>query len=103
MVCKATHCFLRLIGKGATSLPGVLALKICPDILKRAAAKVNVIAVTGTNGKTTSARMTEKALQCAGKSVFANRSGANLISGITAEFILNLRLSGGVKCDWAVI
>ena len=103
MVCKATHCFLRLIGKGATSLPGVLALKICPDILSRAAAKVNVIAVTGTNGKTTSARMTEKALQCAGKSVFANRSGANLISGITAEFILNLRLSGGVKCDWAVI
>lgn len=103
VVCKATHCFLRLIGKGATSLPGVLALRICPDILRRAAEDVNVIAVTGTNGKTTSARMTEKALQNAGKRVFANRSGANLISGITAQFILNRRLSGGAKCDWAVI
>ena len=103
VVCKATHCFLRLLGKGATSLPGVLALKICPDILRRAAEDVDVIAVTGTNGKTTSARMTEKALRNAGKKVFANRSGANLISGITAEFILNRRLSGGAKCDWAVI
>ncbi len=103
VVCKATHCFLRLIGKGATSLPGVLALRICPDILKRAAEDVNVIAITGTNGKTTSARMTEKALKNAGKKVFANRSGANLISGITAEFILNRRFLGGVKCDWAVI
>lgn len=103
VVCKATHCFLRLLGKGATSLPGVLALKICPDILRRTAENVKVIAITGTNGKTTSARMAEKALLNAGKKVFSNRSGANLISGITAEFILNRRLSGGVKRGWAVI
>ena len=56
VVCKATHCLLRLFNFGATSLPGALALKICPDILGYAAKNVDIIAVTGTNGKTTSCR-----------------------------------------------
>ena len=81
----------------------MLANKICPDVLKRAAGKVNIIAVTGTNGKTTTARMLEKALQNAGKNVLANRSGANLLSGITAEFIENLNMWGKPRCTWAVI
>ena len=103
MVCKATHCLLRLINKGGTALPGVLALKICPDILKWASENVKTIAVTGTNGKTTSSRIIETALQNAGQSVMANRSGANLKSGITAQFIENLNLFGKPKCKWAVI
>lgn len=103
MVCKATHGVLRLLNKGGTALPGVLALKICPDILQRLAKKVNVIAVCGTNGKTTSAAMLTRALEIAGKKVFSNRSGANLIGGITTEFILNASLFGKPECDWAVI
>lgn len=103
MVCKATHGILRLMNKGGTALPGVLALKICPDILRRLASKINVIAVCGTNGKTTSAAMAVRALENAGKNVFSNRSGANLIGGITTEFILNANLFGKPKCDWAVI
>lgn len=103
VVCKATHGILRLLKKGATSLPGVLALKICPDILERLSKGVNVIALTGTNGKTTSARMVEKALQNAGKKVFSNRSGANLIGGIATEFVMNANVFGKPKCDWAVI
>ena len=94
---------LRLFNFGATSLPGALALKICPDILGYAAKNVDIIAVTGTNGKTTSARIIERALQNSGRSVCANRSGANLMPGITAELIMNKRLSGSVKCESAVI
>ncbi len=103
VVCKATHGILRLLKRGGTSLPGVLALKICPDILERLSKNVNVIALTGTNGKTTSARMLEKSLQNAGKKVFSNRSGANLIAGITTEFIMNANVFGKPGCDWAVI
>ena len=103
VVCKATHSLLRLFNFGATSLPGALALKICPDILGYAAKNVDIIAVTGTNGKTTSSRIIERALQNSGKSVCANRSGANLMPGITAELVLNKRLSGSVKCESAVI
>lgn len=94
---------LRLFNFGATSLPGALALKICPDILGYAAKNVDIIAVTGTNGKTTSARIIERALQNSGRSVCANRSGANLMPGITAELIMNKRLSGSVKCESTVI
>ena len=94
---------LRLVNFGATSLPGALALKICPDILGYAAKNVDIIAVTGTNGKTTSARIIERALQNAGRSVCANRSGANLMPGITAELIMNKSLFGSTRCESAVI
>ena len=103
VVCKATHCLLRLFGFGATSLPGALALRICPGVLAFAAERVDIIAVTGTNGKTTSCRMIERALQNAGRSVCANRSGANLLPGVTAALIANLKLTGGVRCESAVI
>lgn len=103
VVCKATHCLLRVFGMGATSLPGVLALKICPDALRLASKNVRIIAVTGTNGKTTTSRMVERALLNAGKAVCANRSGANLPSGIAAQLIMNRTLLGRVKCPWAVI
>ena len=103
VVCKATHCLLRLFNFGATSLPGALALKICPDILGYAAKNVDIIAVTGTNGKTTSARIIERALQNSGRSVCANRSGANLMPGITAELIMNKSLFGSTRCESAVI
>lgn len=102
-VCKAAHRFLRFFGKGATSLPGKLALFICPDLLSRLAADVKTIAITGTNGKTTSARMTETALRNAGLSVFSNRSGANLIEGITAEYVMNTNALCKPRCDHAVI
>ncbi|MEF2811408.1 MAG: MurT ligase domain-containing protein [Oscillospiraceae bacterium] len=94
---------MRLFNFGATSLPGALALKICPDILGYAAKNVDIIAVTGTNGKTTSARIIERALQNAGRSVCANRSGANLMPGITAELIMNKSLFGSIRCESAVI
>jgi len=41
----------RLVGKGS-SLPGKLALKVCPDILSRVRLPEHIIAVTGSNGKT---------------------------------------------------
>lgn len=67
------------------------------------AREVNTLIVTGTNGKTTSARMAQKALENAGLSVFSNRSGANLIGGIACEFIVNTDLFLRPKRKWAVI
>lgn len=103
VVCKATHGILRLIKRGATALPGALALAICPDILSLAARGVRTVAVTGTNGKTTSCRMLEKMLSDDGRDVLLNRSGANLRKGIATEFVLNLSLFGKPKKRFAVI
>lgn len=65
--------------------------------------EMKIIGVTGTNGKTTTARMLEEAFCQSGKSFFANRSGANLISGITTEFVMNSSLFGKMRKEYAVI
>ena len=102
-VCKLLRLVSRILHKGGTAMPGRYALKICPELLSIVSANVKTVAVTGTNGKTTSARIIEEAFEKEGKSWFSNRSGANLISGITTEFVLNSTLTGKCKKDYAVI
>ena len=101
--CKFTRFALRMLGRGGTDFPGRVALKLCPGALGHLAKNVTVIIVTGTNGKTTTARMIEQALADSGKSYFANKSGANLLSGVTAEFAMHSSLAGKCKYEYAVI
>ena len=51
IVCKLLRFIGKLVGKGS-SLPGKYALKLCPDVLGRVKLPPYVIAVTGSNGKT---------------------------------------------------
>jgi len=101
--CKMSKTVLRLLGRGGTTLPGRIALKICPDLLGYLARNVRCVVITGTNGKTTSARMVEQMFKEAGLSFFANRSGANLMTGITAEFIANCGITGKPKREFALV
>lgn len=78
---------LRLMGKGATTLPGKIALKISPDIIKTKASGKNIITITGTNGKTTTSHMISDMLNTLGYDVINNISGANLASGIATTLI----------------
>lgn len=100
---KITKNLLRLIGRGGTTLPGRVALKICPDLLRFLAKYVGCVIITGTNGKTTSARIIEEMFSKAGVDYFANRSGANLITGVTTEFIDNCALTGKPRKAWAIL
>jgi UDP-N-acetylmuramyl tripeptide synthase len=101
--CKLSRWLLRVTGRGGTALPGKLALRICPNLLGELAQNVKTVVLTGTNGKTTSARMVEQAFSDKGMSYFANRSGSNLIQGITAEFAANSTNFGRMKKEYAVI
>ena len=101
--CKLCRLALRMLGRGGTDFPGRVALKLCPDVLEKLAKNVTTIIVTGTNGKTTTARMIEQSLADNGISYFANRSGANLLSGVTAEFAIHSSITGKCKFDYAVI
>ena len=56
LVCKFGRAVGKLVGKGS-SMPGKFALKICPDILARVQLPQHVIAVTGSNGKTSTVEM----------------------------------------------
>ena len=102
-LCKALHTLARLLRRGGTAFPGRMALKLCPGLLSDLAKGVNTVVITGTNGKTTSARMVEQALLDAGLDCMANRSGANLNSGITTVFALHSSLGGRCRKPWAVI
>ena len=103
LLCKALRLVSRLLHRGGTAMPGRIALKLCPQLLSIVSAGVKTVAITGTNGKTTSARMIEQAFSEKGLNYFANRSGANLISGITTEFVMNATLTGKPLKEYAVI
>ena len=55
LVCRWSRRLLALLGRCGTSLPGKLALRLCPTLLLQLARGVEVVAVTGTKGKTTTA------------------------------------------------
>ncbi|NLX63446.1 MAG: Mur ligase family protein [Clostridiaceae bacterium] len=94
IVTKLTVFGLRMVGWGGTSLPGKIALRICPDIFNRLSDRFRIIMITGTNGKTTTSRIIEGMLQKAGLKYVSNKSGANLASGIATTLISALSLTG---------
>ena len=101
--CKLSRKMIRMLGKGGTDMPGRIAVKIYPELLKELSKDVTVFIVTGTNGKTTSSRMLEQVLIDNKVNYFANKTGANLLTGITAEFANHATLSGKPKCEYALI
>lgn len=100
---KTSKRLLRILGRGGTTLPGRIAIKISPALLGYLAQDVRCVVVTGTNGKTTSARIIEEMFAKSDMEYFANRSGANLLTGVTAEFIDHCTPSGKPKKRWAII
>jgi UDP-N-acetylmuramyl tripeptide synthase len=94
IMTKLTVFMLRLAGRGGTSLPGKIALKICPDIFNKLSDRFRIIMITGTNGKTTTSRIVAGMLEKAGLQYVSNKSGANLASGIATTLISALSLTG---------
>lgn len=88
----------KLLGKGS-SLPGKIALKLCPNILSRLTLPDSVIAVTGSNGKTSTVEMIANVLTASGKKVVWNKEGSNQIEGVTTLLLNNATLGGKVKGD----
>jgi len=105
-LARLTSGLSRLLAKGkGSSLPGMVALCICPGVLKALAGQVRrgIVMVTGTNGKTTTNNMIAQIAAGAGYQVAANLEGANLITGVTAALLKNATLSGRLNCDYACL
>ena len=98
LVCKLARAVGRLVGKGS-SMPGAAALKLCPDILRRVELPRHIIAVTGSNGKTSTVEMIAAILRADGRNVIYNAEGSNQIEGVTTLILSNATLSGRVKAD----
>jgi UDP-N-acetylmuramyl tripeptide synthase len=87
---------------GGTSIVGLVAQRVYPDIVGHLATQLQYgsIAVTGTNGKTTTSGFVADILAEAGLRVWRNREGSNLMGGIASSLVMralptgNLRRSG---------
>src|SRR5437868_15499410 len=102
---KATGALSRFTGRGGgTTLPGDVARAIDPRILTRLTQDLThgSIVITGTNGKTTTARLISWLLEGAGHGEVANRAGANLIFGATAAALNKAGPDGRLRADWGV-
>ena len=101
-ICKFIYKIMKLLGKNGGTLPGNIALKLNKDILKHFKVTGTVIAVTGTNGKTSTTNLISNILSNSGI-VVSNREGNNINTGITSLLVKNCDLSGNVKCDYLVL
>ena len=96
---KCTKLGLRVLGRGATTLPGKVAAKIDPDILKRLCDGQDCVTITGTNGKTTTTHMITDIFRNCGYTVITNVSGANLLSDVATSMIFGMKDMKKAKKD----
>jgi UDP-N-acetylmuramyl tripeptide synthase len=103
---KATGVAIRGLGRGGgTAAPGLVAERIDPRLLDKIASRIpqGTVIVAGTNGKTTISRMLADILQAHGSRVAHNRSGSNLVRGVTSALASQSDLTGSPRADIGVI
>jgi len=92
----------RVLGVGGgTSLPGMVARRIDPDVLKAVmtGSKAIKIVITGSNGKTTTSRMISEMAKESGNRLSHNRSGSNLLQGVTSVAVNFANVLGKLESD----
>lgn len=96
---------LRMLGKNASALPGLIVETLSPGFLTRALKPVEhkIVLITGTNGKTTSTKMLVHALRAIDRKVVTNTTGSNMTRGLISALITDMNYTGTLKpTDWFV-
>jgi len=102
-VCKATYRVMRLMGRTARALPGMIALKVDPKIVSKLSKGHKTIVISGTNGKTTTTHIVQQAVINTYGTAAYDPSSTNLEQGIATTLCLDSTIGGKRKSDWAVI
>ena len=100
---KAAQLGLRLLRRQGTYLPGVVSARLDPQFLKHLPKPRRIIAVTGTNGKTTTSNMLLDVLRTQYPLVINNNVGSNTLSGILTTLAENITLTGRKRSDVAIL
>lgn len=88
---------------GGTAAPGLIALNINPNLIHHFSNLLaGTIAITGTNGKTTTSRMLDSILAKAGVATIHNRAGSNLLRGIASTIIEKWMIGKKLDKVWAI-
>lgn len=75
---------------GGSAAPGLIALKIYPDLVEKLSHHIpKSVVITGTNGKTTTAKMLSHFAKNSGLRVIRNHTGSNLERGIASTLLQN--------------
>jgi len=102
VICKILYFIGKKVGRGS-SLPGKIVLKLFPDILQRLELPETIIAVTGSNGKTTTTELIVHTLEASGKKVGWNYEGSNQTEGVATLLLRTSSLGGRVNRDAIVM
>ena len=94
---------LKLLGRNASYLPGKIALLIDKKFIGSLTPPKTVIAVTGTNGKTTVSNLINSILLANGYSVTNNSLGSNVQAGVATALLEDSTFSGKAKKEIAVL
>lgn len=94
---------LKLLGKNGGNFPGQFAYNRCKKILQYFKINCPVIAVVGTNGKTTTNNCINAILKKANNKVISNLKGNNMETGIISLLIKNCTLTGKVNADYLTL
>ncbi|ARJ05469.1 glutamate ligase [Cnuibacter physcomitrellae] len=104
LIGRAVRVAARLRG-GGSAIPGATALKVDPGFLARTISAIpdGVVAVSGSNGKSTTTNMLAAIVRAHGLKVFTNPSGGNLPQGIASALLADVSVSGRLDADIAVL
>ena len=105
LVGRGAGAVSRLAGRGGgTAISGVVAEKIEPRLRRRVFAdrSVTLLAVCGSNGKTTTSGLAAAAIRASGRRVAVNAAGSNMIQGISALALDTIDALGRTHVDVVV-
>ena len=94
---------LKLLGRNASYLPGKIALFIDKHFIGGLTPPKTVIAVTGTNGKTTVSNLLNSIFLSNGYTVTNNSLGSNVQAGVATALLEDSTFSGKAKKEIAVL
>ena len=87
LAARVLAAAMRRLGRGGTALPGLVAETLAPAFVPTVARQLprGVVLLTGTNGKTTTARMLAAILARDGTRFVHNAAGSNLSRGLASS------------------
>ena len=97
--CKASHKVMRMLGRTARALPGMIAMVIDPKIIDELSRGHKTIIITGTNGKTTTTHIVQQAVINTYGTAAYDPSSTNLEQGIATTLCLDSSVGGKRKSD----
>ncbi len=105
VIAKSAGNLARLFNMGSgQTLPGLIALKIYPNLIKKLSSQIKKqkILITATNGKTTISAMTSQFLTSKKISFVNNLTGSNLPRGMASSLISKSNIFGKINLDYGV-